>query len=79
MDWAATHGFDQELVERLASEPRSRARLEIEEAGDGLVKLTLTHAFGDTGCAALRFPFEQNEHVLRALFATGCEQVADPA
>jgi DNA-binding transcriptional ArsR family regulator len=46
MDWAATHGFDQELVDRLAAEPRSRVRFEIDETDDGQVKLTVIHTFG---------------------------------
>ena len=31
MDWARTHGFDQELVDLLAAEPRSRVLFEIDE------------------------------------------------
>jgi DNA-binding transcriptional ArsR family regulator len=49
MDWARTHGFESDLVERLAAEPRSHVVFDIEVVKDGLVKLTLTHTFGARG------------------------------
>jgi uncharacterized protein YndB with AHSA1/START domain/DNA-binding transcriptional ArsR family regulator len=41
-EWGAAHKFDQELLDRLNSEPRSKVTFEIEPAGE-LVKLTVRH------------------------------------
>jgi uncharacterized protein YndB with AHSA1/START domain len=49
MEWARTHGFDQELVDKLSAEPRSSVVFDIEPVEAGLVKLTLTHTFGSPG------------------------------
>lgn len=49
LEWARTHGFDQELVDKLSSGPRSYVLFDIEPLEDGLVKLTLTHTFGSPG------------------------------
>lgn len=42
-EWAAGHGFDDDLLERLAAEPRSRVAFVIEPVEDGLVRLDVRH------------------------------------
>jgi DNA-binding transcriptional ArsR family regulator/uncharacterized protein YndB with AHSA1/START domain len=41
-EWAAAHGYDDEHLRRLTSEPRSRVTFEIEPAGEQ-VRLTVIH------------------------------------
>lgn len=42
-EWGAATGMGTEFAERAAAEPRTTATFEIEDAGDGTVKLTVTH------------------------------------
>lgn len=51
-EWAAAHGFDDELVARLASEPRSKVTFDIEPQGE-VVKLTVTHDGFEPGSTLL--------------------------
>lgn len=46
--WAATYGFDDDLLGRLAAEPRSTVTFEIEPVGS-VVKLTVVHADFEPG------------------------------
>jgi DNA-binding transcriptional ArsR family regulator/uncharacterized protein YndB with AHSA1/START domain len=41
--WAAAHGFDEAQRVEWAAEPRSKVAFDIEEAADGVVKLTVIH------------------------------------
>jgi len=41
-EWADGHGFDAQLLEKLAAETRTRVTFDVEPA-DGVVKLTVTH------------------------------------
>jgi uncharacterized protein YndB with AHSA1/START domain/DNA-binding transcriptional ArsR family regulator len=41
-EWAATHGFDDETLAKLAGERRSKVTFDIEDLGD-MVKLTVVH------------------------------------
>ena len=42
-EWGAAHGFDAATVAAWAGEPRSKVAFDIEEAGEGVVKLTVVH------------------------------------
>jgi DNA-binding transcriptional ArsR family regulator/uncharacterized protein YndB with AHSA1/START domain len=42
-EWAAAHGFDEADRATWAAEPRSKVAFDIEEASDGVVKLTVIH------------------------------------
>jgi len=42
-EWAEIHGFDEEVAAAWRAEPRSRVAFDIEEASDGVVKLTVVH------------------------------------
>jgi DNA-binding transcriptional ArsR family regulator/uncharacterized protein YndB with AHSA1/START domain len=42
-EWAAAHGFDEADRSAWAAEPRSKVAFDIEEAADGVVKLTVVH------------------------------------
>lgn len=42
-EWAARQGFDDESRARWRSEPRSKVAFDIEEAGSGVVKLTVVN------------------------------------
>jgi DNA-binding transcriptional ArsR family regulator/uncharacterized protein YndB with AHSA1/START domain len=42
-EWAAAHGFDEATVAAWRAEPRSKVAFDIEEAGKGVVKLTVVH------------------------------------
>jgi uncharacterized protein YndB with AHSA1/START domain/DNA-binding transcriptional ArsR family regulator len=41
-EWASTHGFSDEVYEKVAAEPRSQVSFAIEDLGE-LVKLTVVH------------------------------------
>ena len=41
--WAAAHGFDETDRAAWAAEPRSKVAFDIEEASDGVVKLSVVH------------------------------------
>jgi uncharacterized protein YndB with AHSA1/START domain len=40
---AERFGWDQDFLAKIAGEPRSTVTFDIEPAGDGVVKLTVTH------------------------------------
>ncbi len=42
-DWAAAHGFDEATAAAWRAEPRSKVAFDLEEAGEGVVKLTVVH------------------------------------
>jgi uncharacterized protein YndB with AHSA1/START domain/DNA-binding transcriptional ArsR family regulator len=53
-EWAAAHGIDQALATEWGAEPRSRVAFEIEDAGGGVVKLTVMHDGFEPGSAVLQ-------------------------
>ncbi len=42
-EWAAAHGIDEEAAAAWRAEPRSKVAFDIEEVGQGVVKLTVVH------------------------------------
>jgi DNA-binding transcriptional ArsR family regulator/uncharacterized protein YndB with AHSA1/START domain len=42
-EWAAAHGFDESTAATWRAESRSKVAFDIEEAGEGVVKLTVVH------------------------------------
>jgi DNA-binding transcriptional ArsR family regulator/uncharacterized protein YndB with AHSA1/START domain len=52
--WAAAHGIDQALAAQWNDEPRSRVAFDIEQAGEGVVKLTVVHDGFEPGSAVLQ-------------------------
>ena len=42
-EWAQAHGIDATDAATWAAEPRSKVAFDIEETGDGVVKLTVVH------------------------------------
>ena len=42
-EWAAIHGFDEKTAAAWRAEPRSKVAFDLEEAGPGVVKLTVVH------------------------------------
>jgi DNA-binding transcriptional ArsR family regulator/uncharacterized protein YndB with AHSA1/START domain len=53
-DWAAAHGIDDALRAEWAAEPRSKVAFDIEDAGRGVVKLTVVHDGFEPGSAVLQ-------------------------
>ena len=53
-EWAAAHGIDEADRAAWAAEPRSRVAFDIEEAGVGVVKLTVVHDGFEAGSAVLQ-------------------------
>ncbi|HSZ37087.1 MAG TPA: metalloregulator ArsR/SmtB family transcription factor [Acidimicrobiales bacterium] len=53
-EWAAAHGIDQALAADWGAEPRSRVAFDIEDAGSGVVKLTVVHDGFEPGSAVLQ-------------------------
>ncbi len=53
-EWAAAHGIDEKLAAEWAAEQRSRVAFDIEEAGNGIVKLTVVHDGFEPGSAVLQ-------------------------
>jgi DNA-binding transcriptional ArsR family regulator/uncharacterized protein YndB with AHSA1/START domain len=53
-EWAAAHGIDQTLAAEWCAEPRSRVAFDIEDAGSGVVKLTVVHDGFEPGSAVLQ-------------------------
>ncbi len=51
--WAAHHGFDEAQRAQWAAEPRSRVAFDIEDAGSGVVKLTVVHDGFEPGSSVL--------------------------
>jgi uncharacterized protein YndB with AHSA1/START domain/DNA-binding transcriptional ArsR family regulator len=64
--WAKAHGFDDELLDTLARERRSKVTFEIEPAGP-VVKLTVRHDDFEPGGAALRMCSEGWPSLLSSL------------
>ncbi len=52
-DWAAAHGIDEETAAAWRAEPRSKVAFDIEEVGEGVVKLTVVHDGFDPGSGVL--------------------------
>jgi uncharacterized protein YndB with AHSA1/START domain len=53
-EWAAAHGFDKALAAEWEAEPRSKVAFDIEDAGRGVVKLTVVHDGFEPGSAVLQ-------------------------
>jgi DNA-binding transcriptional ArsR family regulator/uncharacterized protein YndB with AHSA1/START domain len=53
-EWATAHGIDQALRAEWAAEPRSKVAFDIEDAGNGVVKLTCVHDGFEPGSAVLQ-------------------------
>ncbi len=53
-EWASRHGFDDETLARWRSEPRSKVAFDIEDAGRGVVKLTVVHDGFEPGSSVLQ-------------------------
>ncbi len=51
--WAAAHQFDEATIAAWRAEPRSKVAFDIEEAGEGVVKLTVVHDGFAPGSAVL--------------------------
>jgi uncharacterized protein YndB with AHSA1/START domain len=52
-DWAREVGMDEATADAWRAEPRSRVAFDIEETGNGVVKLTVTHDRFEPGSAVL--------------------------
>jgi len=52
-EWAAAHQFDEATITAWQAEPRSKVAFDIEEAGEGVVKLTVVHDGFAPGSAVL--------------------------
>jgi DNA-binding transcriptional ArsR family regulator/uncharacterized protein YndB with AHSA1/START domain len=52
-EWAAAHHFDEATFATWRAEPRSKVAFDIEEAGEGVVKLTVVHDGFAPGSAVL--------------------------
>jgi DNA-binding transcriptional ArsR family regulator/uncharacterized protein YndB with AHSA1/START domain len=57
-EWAAAHGFTDELRTTLAAERRSRVTFDIEAVEDGLVRLTVLHDDFEDGSIVLEMVHE---------------------
>ena len=53
-EWAALHAFDEATVAAWRAEPRSKVAFDIEEAADGVVKLTVLHDGFEPGSQVLQ-------------------------
>ena len=53
-EWAARHGFDDATVGAWRAEPRSKVAFDLEEAGPGVVKLTVVHDGFEPGSQVLK-------------------------
>jgi uncharacterized protein YndB with AHSA1/START domain/DNA-binding transcriptional ArsR family regulator len=53
-EWAAAHGIDDARRAEWAAEPRSKVSFDIEDAGDGVIKLTCVHDGFAPGSAVLQ-------------------------
>jgi len=52
-EWATQHGFDEAIVATWRAETRSRVAFDLEEAAEGVVKLTVVHEGFEPGSAVL--------------------------
>ena len=53
-EWAAEVGMDEATADTWRAEPRSRVSFDIEDAGHGVVRLTVVHDGFEPGSAVLR-------------------------
>ncbi len=53
-EWAAQHGFDEAIVATWRAETRSRVAFDLEEAAEGVVKLTVVHDGFEPGSEVLQ-------------------------
>ncbi len=53
-EWAEAHGIDDTLRDEWAAEPRSKVSFDLEDAGEGVVKLTCVHDGFAPGSAVLQ-------------------------
>ena len=53
-EWAAQHGFDEATVAAWRAETRSRVAFDLEEAAEGVVKLTVVHDGFEPGSEVLQ-------------------------
>jgi uncharacterized protein YndB with AHSA1/START domain len=53
-EWAAAHGIDDTLRTAWAAEPRSKVAFDIEDTGNGVVKLTVVHDGFEPGSPVLQ-------------------------
>jgi DNA-binding transcriptional ArsR family regulator/uncharacterized protein YndB with AHSA1/START domain len=53
-EWGAQHGFDPATAAAWRAEPRSKVAFDIEEAGHGVVKLTVVHDGFEPGSGVLQ-------------------------
>ena len=53
-EWAAAHGIDNDLAAQWGDEPRSKVAFDIEDAGSGVVKLTVVHDGFEPGSQVLQ-------------------------
>ncbi len=80
-EWAEIHGFSDELLRKLAGEPRSKVTFDIEAVGQ-MVKLTVVHDGFEPGSNALELVSEGWPRLLadlKTLLETGDTLPAEPA
>jgi len=53
-EWAAQHGFDEATAAAWRAEPRSKVAFDIDDAGEGVVKLTVVHDGFEPGSGVLQ-------------------------
>jgi len=53
-EWATQHGFDEAIVATWRAETRSRVAFDLEEAAEGVVKLTVVHDGFEPGSEVLQ-------------------------
>jgi uncharacterized protein YndB with AHSA1/START domain len=53
-EWAAAVGMDEATADAWRAEPRSKVAFDIEDAGQGVVKLTVVHDGFEPGSAVLQ-------------------------
>ena len=73
-EWAEAHGFDEHAAADWRAEPRSKVAFDVEDAGHGVVKLTVVHdgfAPGSTVLAAVSGGWPAVLASLKTLLETG--------
>lgn len=53
-EWAVQHGFDETTAAAWRAEPRSKVAFDIDDAGEGVVKLTVVHDGFEPGSGVLQ-------------------------
>jgi DNA-binding transcriptional ArsR family regulator/uncharacterized protein YndB with AHSA1/START domain len=53
-EWAAQHGFDEATAAAWRAEPRSKVAFDIDDAGEGVIKLTVVHDGFEAGSGVLQ-------------------------